>query len=46
MNLASEINELLDRLSESHRTLNEIKNQYNLTEEQTKELKRLIDEKN
>ena len=29
MNLASEINELLDRLSESHRNLNEIKNQYN-----------------
>ena len=29
MNLASEINELLDRLSESHSHLNEIKNEYN-----------------
>ena len=28
MNLASEINELLDRLSESHSHLNEIKNEY------------------
>ena len=29
MNLASEINDLLDRLSESHSHLNEIKNEYN-----------------
>jgi len=35
MNLASEINELLDRLSESHSHLNEIKNEYNRNPEFT-----------